>query len=77
MQDKPGKARDFYHSCYSLSGLSIAQSCRTCPPVPVGLNESLRNESVSDDFSTDYKLDFRWAGAQVSFCTSVIFLSRF
>lgn len=23
--DKPGKARDFYHSCYALSGLSIAQ----------------------------------------------------
>ena len=23
--DKPGKARDFYHTCYSLSGLSVAQ----------------------------------------------------
>ncbi|XP_062857529.1 protein farnesyltransferase subunit beta isoform X2 [Trichomycterus rosablanca] len=23
--DKPGKARDFYHTCYCLSGLSIAQ----------------------------------------------------
>lgn len=23
--DKPGKGRDFYHSCYALSGLSIAQ----------------------------------------------------
>lgn len=26
MRDKPGKYRDFYHSCYSLSGLSIAQN---------------------------------------------------
>ena len=25
LRDKPGKSRDFYHSCYSLSGLSIAQ----------------------------------------------------
>lgn len=25
MRDKPGKSRDFYHTCYSLSGLSIAQ----------------------------------------------------
>jgi hypothetical protein len=25
MRDKPGKSRDFYHSCYALSGLSIAQ----------------------------------------------------
>ena len=27
MRDKPGKSRDFYHSCYALSGLSIAQTC--------------------------------------------------
>jgi Prenyltransferase and squalene oxidase repeat len=26
LRDKPGKSRDFYHSCYSLSGLSISQS---------------------------------------------------
>jgi protein farnesyltransferase subunit beta len=25
MRDKPGKPRDFYHCCYSLSGLSVAQ----------------------------------------------------
>jgi protein farnesyltransferase subunit beta len=25
LRDKPGKSRDFYHTCYSLSGLSIAQ----------------------------------------------------
>lgn len=25
MRDKPGKSRDFYHSCYALSGLSVAQ----------------------------------------------------
>ena len=23
--DKPGKSRDFYHTCYGLSGLSVAQ----------------------------------------------------
>ena len=23
--DKPGKTRDFYHTCYALSGLSVAQ----------------------------------------------------
>jgi protein farnesyltransferase subunit beta len=26
LKDKPGKPRDFYHSCYSLSGLSVAQN---------------------------------------------------
>jgi protein farnesyltransferase subunit beta len=25
MRDKPGKARDLYHTCYCLSGLSSAQ----------------------------------------------------
>lgn len=25
MRDKPGKGRDFYHTCYALSGLSVAQ----------------------------------------------------
>ena len=27
MRDKPGKPRDYYHSCYALSGLSISQCC--------------------------------------------------
>ena len=26
LRDKPSKRRDFYHSCYCLSGLSVAQS---------------------------------------------------
>ena len=25
LRDKPGKGRDYYHTCYALSGLSIAQ----------------------------------------------------
>lgn len=24
--DKPGKGKDFYHTCYCLSGLSVAQN---------------------------------------------------
>jgi protein farnesyltransferase subunit beta len=27
--DKPGKSRDYYHTCYGLSGVSIAQHCPT------------------------------------------------
>ena len=26
-KDKPGASRDYYHSCYALSGLSLAQNC--------------------------------------------------
>lgn len=25
LKDKPGKSRDFYHTCYALSGLSVSQ----------------------------------------------------
>lgn len=31
LRDKPGKPRDYYHTCYSLSGLSIAQHCFSEP----------------------------------------------
>lgn len=31
LRDKPGKSRDYYHSCYALSGLSIAQSFPVTP----------------------------------------------
>ena len=27
LRDKPSKPRDFYHSCYNLSGLSVTQHC--------------------------------------------------
>jgi protein farnesyltransferase subunit beta len=27
LRDKPSKPRDFYHTCYNLSGLSVAQHC--------------------------------------------------
>lgn len=27
LRDKPSKPRDFYHTCYNLSGLSVAQNC--------------------------------------------------
>ncbi|CAN0383622.1 unnamed protein product [Discosporangium mesarthrocarpum] len=36
LRDKPGKPRDFYHTCYTLSGLSVAQHCLTEPPLVYG-----------------------------------------
>ena len=27
LKDKPGKYPDYYHTCYGLSGLSVAQVC--------------------------------------------------
>jgi protein farnesyltransferase subunit beta len=39
LRDKPGKPRDFYHSCYNLSGLSVAQHWLGGPPGDVGSDE--------------------------------------
>ena len=38
LKDKPGKHRDFYHTCYSLSGFSLSQYSwsqdEDSPPLP-------------------------------------------
>ena len=33
LRDKPSKSRDFYHSCYNLSGLSVSQQHNHTPVV--------------------------------------------
>ncbi|XP_039282764.1 protein farnesyltransferase subunit beta [Nilaparvata lugens] len=39
--DKPGKSRDLYHTCYTLSGLSIAQHQPSNTPTIVGTPRNL------------------------------------
>jgi protein farnesyltransferase subunit beta len=46
LRDKPSKGRDFYHSCYCLSGLSIAQH--------FGHEKTILNNMQSDVFSNEY-----------------------
>ena len=48
MKDKPGKSRDFYHTCYCLSGLSVCQhilsndeDSRVSPRAVMGPNSNL------------------------------------
>ncbi|XP_053695314.1 protein farnesyltransferase subunit beta [Sabethes cyaneus] len=39
--DKPGKPADLYHTCYTLSGLAVAQHCETAlPPMVFGHSEN-------------------------------------
>ncbi|PRP85787.1 farnesyltransferase, CAAX box, beta [Planoprotostelium fungivorum] len=40
-RDKPGKGRDFYHTCYTLSGLSVSQHNPDGTTSVVGPNENL------------------------------------
>ena len=35
LRDKPSKMRDYYHTCYNLSGLSVSQHCLSPDGVPV------------------------------------------
>jgi len=47
MRDKPGKPRDFYHSCYALSGLSISQFCVVSDAIPI-IQPNAKIDSNSD-----------------------------
>lgn len=42
LRDKPGKGRDYYHTCYSLSGLAIAASAHSLEGVPREWIEGVR-----------------------------------
>ncbi len=59
MRDKPGKSRDFYHCCYSLSGLSVSQRSITAP---LQFDKCRRNQIVS----SIPVIDQFWTGPQVS-----------
>lgn len=48
LRDKPGKTKDLYHSCYVLSGLSVAQN----GPNRKFIHGSPSNELVSSGFSS-------------------------
>ncbi|RMZ96047.1 farnesyltransferase subunit beta [Brachionus plicatilis] len=43
--DKPGKNRDYYHTCYGLSGLSVSQYCMDNTVNICGNDESLLNRT--------------------------------
>lgn len=80
MRDKPGKSRDFYHSCYALSGLSIAQSCITTAlkadrqrdtgaagqAGTAGTVEPVAAEGTAADVLNELpEIELDWSGAQV------------
>jgi len=52
LRDKPGKSRDFYHSCYALSGLSIAQSFALTPSQYSDQNINRASSSRIGSFAT-------------------------
>ncbi len=44
--DKPGKSRDFYHTSYTLSGLSVAQHFESSDPLVVGPRSKNQTEPI-------------------------------
>lgn len=54
--DKPGKPRDIYHTCYTLSGLSVAQNAYGKNSLVIG---SLLNKVVSK-ISNSFKLEIKF-----------------
>jgi Prenyltransferase and squalene oxidase repeat len=53
LRDKPGKSRDYYHSCYALSGLSVAQSFHIGQNPPSNSSDS-RTDGSSEDVDAQY-----------------------
>jgi protein farnesyltransferase subunit beta len=49
LRDKPSKSRDFYHSCYNLSGLSIANHYSVVSVSPSSSSRSSPIEEHNDD----------------------------
>jgi len=50
LRDKPSKPRDFYHSCYNLSGLSVSQHVLSSKPIGDGSTcEALMYEEEDDN----------------------------
>lgn len=50
LYDKPGKPRDVYHTCYGLSGLSVAQTPKCDNPTePFLITPSQGNGSLSSN----------------------------
>ncbi|RYH29319.1 hypothetical protein EON65_08910 [archaeon] len=64
MRDKPSKSRDFYHSCYSLSGLSIAQRSITAE-IKSPDEVSILGHVPDDLVGYENALERRYTGAEV------------
>lgn len=82
MRDKPSKSRDFYHSCYALSGLSIAQSCITTrvrsdavtmagPGAGTGAAGVGAGEGAAVNLDELPEIELDWSAAQVSVAYSI------
>jgi len=73
LRDKPNKTRDFYHTCYSLSGMSIAQNTiiRAPPDDPELVTAVMHyctntSPSATDDVDDMLpEIDMHWKSKQV------------
>lgn len=63
--DKPGKSQDFYHTCYSLSGISTAQNC------PKGCISCVDDESLLLATHPVYNIVMEKVDAALKYFTSV------
>lgn len=52
LRDKPSKPKDFYHSCYNLSGLSVAQhALEPWPPSSTDNNRTSSGDAKEENFN--------------------------
>ncbi len=71
LRDKPGKSRDYYHTCYALSGLSISQ--RTSAKPNLNVNSVYCSENFIESFQTLQNIQFYGNVENVINMTSPVF----
>jgi len=59
LRDKPGKGRDYYHTCYCLSGLSSSQGLSMAQGAGLGEGELLRQTHPQHNICVDKEEAFR------------------
>lgn len=59
LRDKPGKPRDYYHTCYCLSGLASSQGLLKDHIIGLDDEELLRNTHIQHNICVDKAMAFR------------------
>ena len=59
LRDKPGKGRDYYHTCYCLSGLSSSQGLNIAQGAGLEEGELLRPTHPQHNICLDKEEAFR------------------
>ena len=65
LRDKPGKGRDYYHTCYCLSGASVAATMLATPAGPPPDGEAAAEEADGPPTAATAQVPADWTSARL------------